>query len=232
MTFHLQDAVLDKAALQSRYICKPSSPTDNSRLVTESYSKMPQTIIGDERSNDILAAYNTTVIWGKGDDNDTVSVLAGGDKTKGVHIQLRGLNQNDIFFRREKDKSIDSINDLYIVQKDSDEKLKINDFFDNKYHTPPTDLIFEDGTKMQFSDLLSQKDSIPVVDKTALSANLSVYKNNTVVVDPVSLDIKSTPTNIQENKINTTPPSLNKTPVFAQTCNQYNNFEHIDILTV
>lgn len=232
MTFHLQDAVLDKAALQSRYICKPSSPTDNSRLVTESYSKTPQTIIGDERNNDILAAYNTTVIWGKGDGTDTVSVLAGGDKTKGVHIQLRGLNQNDIFFRREKDKSIDSINDLYIVQKDSDEKLKINDFFDTKYHTPPTDLIFEDGTKMQFSDLLSQKDSIPVVDKTALSANLSVYKNNTVFVDPVSLDIKSTPTTVQENEINTAPPSLNNKPVYAQTCNPYNNFGHIDVLSV
>ena len=85
---------------------------------------------------------------------------------------------------------------------------------------------------MDFSDLLSQKDSIPVVDKTALSANLSVYKNNDVIVDPVSLDIKSTPANIQENKINTTPPSLNKKPVYAQTCNPYNYFGHIDILSV
>lgn len=232
MTFHLQDAVLDKAALQSQYICKPSSPADNSRLVTESYSKTPQTIIGDERSNDILAAYNTTVIWGKGDGNDVVSVLAGGDKTKGVHIQLRGLNQDDIFFRREKDRWNTSLSDLYIVQKASGEKLQLSNFFDTKYHTPPTDLIFEDGTKMQFSDLLSQKDSIPVVDKTALSANLSVYKNNTVFVDPVSLDIKSTPTTVQENKINTTPPSLNNKPVYAQTCNPYNNFGHIDVLSV
>ena len=232
MTFHLQDAVLDKAVLQSRYVCKPASPTDNSRLITESYSKTPQTIIGDERDNDILAAYNTTVIWGKGDGNDTVCVLAGGDKTKGVHIQLRGLNQYDIFFRREKDRLIDSIDDLYIVQKDSGEKLKLSNFFDTKSFTPPTDLIFEDGTKMDFSDLLSQKDSIPVVDKTALSANLSVYKNNDVIVDPVSLDIKSTPANIQENKINTTPPSLNKKPVYAQTCNPYNYFGHIDILSV
>ena len=232
MKFHLSDAVLDKTALQSRYVCKPASPTDNSRLVTESYSKTPQTIIGDERDNDILAAYNTTVIWGKGDGNDTVCVLAGGDKTKGVHIQLRGLNQDDIFFRREKDRLIDSIDDLYIVQKDSGEKLKLSNFFDTKCFPPPTDLIFEDGTKMDFSDLLSQKDSIPVVDKTALSTNLSVYKNKDVIVDPVLLDIKSTSTNIQENKINTTPPSLNKTPVFAQTRNPYNNFGHIDILTV
>ena len=232
MTFHLQDAVLDKAALQSRYVCKPASPTDNSRLLTESYSKIPQTIIGDERDNDILAAYNTTVIWGKGDGNDTIFVLAGGDKTKGVHIHLRGLNQDDIFFRREKDRWNTSTSDLYIVQKDSGEKLKLHQFFDTKYFPPPTDLIFEDGTKMQFSDLLSQKDSIPVVDKTALSANLSVYKNNTVFVDPVSFDIKSTPTTVQENKINAITPSLNKKPVYAQTCNPYNNFGHIDIMSV
>lgn len=85
---------------------------------------------------------------------------------------------------------------------------------------------------MDFSNLLSQKDSIPVVDKIALPTNLSVYKSKDAIVDPVSLDIKSTPTNIQENKINTTLPSLNKTPVYVQTCNPYNNFGHIDILTV
>lgn len=203
-----------------------------SRLVTESYSTTPQTIIGNKRDNDILAAYNTTVIWGEGDGNDTVCVLAGGDKIKGVHIQLRGLNQDDIFFRREKDRLIDSIDDLYIVQKDSGEKLKLSYFFDTKHFPPPTDLIFDDGTKMDFSNLLSQKDSIPVVDKTALPTSLSVYKNKDAIVDPVSLDIKSTPTNIQENKINTTLPSLNKTPVYVQTCNPYNNFGHIDILTV
>lgn len=191
LNFHLGDVLLDKTDLQSRYICKPASLDDNSRLITEPYSKTPQTIIGDERDNDILAAYNTTVIWGKGDGNDTVTI-GGGDKTKGVHIQLRGLNQEDVFFRREIDKSNTSINDLYIVQKDTGEKLKLYQFFDTKYFSPPTDLIFEDGTKMNFADILNQKDSIPVVDKDALFANLAVYNKNNNLVAPSMLDIKST----------------------------------------